>query len=291
MSQHQVAESASVRASGDLGRATPMASNVGRVFHFRRFRAATGVLLALGIASLGVAIGLSTGGRNTPGPGDWSAWQPPDSGLTGAQEIANFVAPYYRASKSEQLTVVTAVNQNDPNHPLQVAVPASGSAGSLVPLPAGDTIVYNLCGVGGQDCSIGVGKPSNARLLLLKREALELALYTFKYISGVHYVVALLPPGHASHGCTGICPEPHSSVKVTPLSLGIFFDNQELKPWLDRPLSSTFPETLPPTVQAMPNSQEAELVSVLAGNGLFQEHVEQGQDGSSVVLLSPLPPQ
>src|ERR1700733_12401371 len=114
----------------------------------------------IAVAALGTSIGLATSGRTKSAPSDWSSWQPLDGGLTGAQEIADYVAPYYRASASAQLAVVTAVNLNDPTHPLQVAVPAGGSPGSLLPLPAGSTIVYNLCGVGGQNCSIGVGVPS-----------------------------------------------------------------------------------------------------------------------------------
>ena len=63
-------------------------------------------------------------------------------------------------------------------------------------LLTGNTIAYNLCGVGGKDCAIGAGTPSNSRLLLLRREALELALYTFKYIRGTQNVLTILPPGH-----------------------------------------------------------------------------------------------
>src|SRR2546423_4679714 len=84
-----------------------------KTHQMRRFRVAVAVLLALGIASLGVAIGLSIGGRAQPSPGDWSAWRPPDGGLAGAQEIADYVAPYYRADPSTQLAVVTPVHLND----------------------------------------------------------------------------------------------------------------------------------------------------------------------------------
>lgn len=293
MSRHQVAESASVRAPGDFASAASRTSEPGHALRRNHFRIAVGILLLLGIAALGTAVGLSTQGRVAAGPGDWSVWRPTDQGLTGAQEIADYVAPYYRASPSTQLAVVTPVNLNDPTHPVQIAVPGSGSgsSASLIPLPAASTMVYNLCGVGGQDCSIDVGRPSAGRLLLLRREALELALYTFKYLSGISYVVALLPPGHTSQGCSGICPRPHSPRKVTAVNLGLFFDNAELAPWLSHPLSSTFPEPLPPTVDEMSSAKEAELVSLLTAHGLFQEHVEQGQDGSSIVLLSPLPPQ
>jgi hypothetical protein len=251
-------------------------------------------LLVLGLCSLGAAVALSTGGRKASGGGDWSAWSPPDGGLTGAQEIADFVAPYYRASPSEQLAVVNAVNLTDPNNPLTVVVPSSsGSASGLVPLNANSTIVYNLCGVGSHNCSIGVGQPSSARLLLLRREALELALYTFKYLSGINTVVAILPPGHQVQGCVGICPKPASpgTQKVTPVNLAVAFDQAELQPWLNRPLRQTLPEALPPTVSQMPNAPEAELVSILTAHGLFAEHTEQAQDGANVIVLQPQSPQ
>src|ERR1700733_14328448 len=128
----------------------------------------------IAVAALGTSIGLATSGRTKSAPSDWSSWQPLDGGLTGAQEIADYVAPYYRASPSNQLAVVTAVNLNNANSPLQVAVPASGNSGGLVPLPSSSTIGYNMCGTGSTNCSIGVGQPSAARLLLLRREALEL---------------------------------------------------------------------------------------------------------------------
>jgi hypothetical protein len=258
-----------------------------------RFRWAVVALLALAGASLAAAVVLSSSSsRRTTTAGNWSAWSPADSGLAGAQEIADFVAPYYRATPAEQLAVVTAVNLNNASNPLQVAVPVSGSAGGgLVPLPASSTILYNLCGVGSRDCSIGVGTPSADRLLLLRREALELALYTFKYLGGIQSVVAVLPPGHTVQACTGICAKPQEKPVVKPLDIAIAFDRSELAPWLSHPLRTTLPEGLPPTVSQMANAPEAELVSVITAHGLFAEQTEQSQDGSTVIALSPLPPQ
>ena len=59
-------------------------------------------------------------------------------------------------------------------------------------IEVGNSVMYNLCGVG-QNCSIAEGQPSEARARLLRREALELALYTFKYVDDVDSVIALLP--------------------------------------------------------------------------------------------------
>jgi hypothetical protein len=260
--------------------------------HARRFRWAIGGLFVLALCALGAALVLSsTGGRASSAGGDWSSFSPSGSGLAGAQEIADYVAPYYRASPSDQLAVVTAVNLNDPNNPLQVAVPSSGNSGGLVPLAPSSTIVFNMCGVGSSNCSIGSGQPSSARLLLLRREALELALYSFKYLGGIDSVVAILPPGHTVQGCTGICPKPQATASTKPLDVALAFDRSELQPWLNRPLRGTLPEQLPPTVSQMQGAPEAELVSIITAHGLFSERTEQGQDGSTVIVLSPLPPQ
>lgn len=280
-------------ASRELPAAREREDDRRRVRHSGRFRWMTAALFLVALAALGAAVALSGSGHRSSAAGtSWSSWQPSDGGLAGAQEIADYVAPYYRATPSSQLAVVTVVNLNNPNNPLQVVVPASGSTGSLLPLPASSTIVYNLCGVGGRDCSIGVGQPSAARLLLLRREALELALYTFKYISGTQIVVAILPPGHTTiAGCTGICAKPQSKPVLKRLDLAVAFERNELNAYLSQPLRSTLPEELPPTVAQMSTAAEAPLVSVITAHGLFDETTQQGQDGSTVITLSPQPPQ
>jgi hypothetical protein len=262
--------------------------------HFGRFRWAIVGLFALAVGSLAAAVVLSSSDRHATLVGGsgaaWSAWRPPDNGLTGAQDIADYLAPYYRATPASQLAVVTVVNLNNPNAPVQVVVPA-GSSGAVLPLPASSTIVYNLCGEGSSNCSIGAGTPSSNRLLLLRREALELALYTFKYIGGTQFVVALLPPGYTL-SCTGSCARTHRKPTVKPLDLAVAFERSELSPWLARPLRATLPEALPPTVSQIASSREAELVSVLTSHGMYSENTASAQDGSTVITLSgPLQPQ
>lgn len=262
--------------------------------HSRKFRVATVSLIGLAIGALAFAIVIGTtssSGGHGGSTSAWSSWSPPDTGLQGAQEIADYIAPYYRATPASQLAVVTAVNLNNQSSPLQVDLPVSGSSGSLMPLPASSTVLYNLCGVGGSNCSIGVGKPSSDRLLLLRREALELALYTFKYLGGINAVVAILPPGHTLEGCTGICAKPQPKQVVKSLDIALAFDRTELQPWLAQPLRQTLPEQLPPTVAQIAKVPEAELVSIITAHGMFSERSEQAQDGSTVMTLTPLPPQ
>jgi len=279
--------------------------------HAHRFRIAIAALVGIAIGAIAVAlVVIASNGSSTDTATKWSDWSPPDDGVLGAREIANHVAPFYRISSVDQLDVVTVVNLSSAspssasasgssssnatsNSSLQVAVRSDPSS-SQVSLLGGKTIAYNLCGIGSSNCTIGAGKPSPDRLLLLRREALELALYTFKYISGIQNVVAILPPGHTVQGCTGICPNPHVRSAVKPVDIALLFVRDELKPWLIRPLSYTFPERFPPSVPELSlwkQTPEAGLVAQITERGLFSEQLVQTQDGSNLIVLDPQPPQ
>jgi hypothetical protein len=281
--------------------------------HAKRFRTITAVLVALGIGAIIVTVSVAVGGRRSAATGPkWSAWQPADDGTLGARDIADFVAPFYRIDSVNQLALVTVVNlesaaaaaaaqqaaasgtaPSTTGSGLQVAVRPSPTS-SQVSLLNGNTIAYNLCGIGGKNCAIGVGKPSTNRLLLLRREALELALYTFKYIGGTQNVVAILPPGHPEQPATlsKKPPSPKSSRTSTkPVDIAVLFVRQELSPLLKQPLNAILPEQTPPTVAQMPHAPEAGLVDQLTARALFSEQLQQAQDGSSLIVLNPLPPQ
>jgi hypothetical protein len=270
--------------------------------HASKFRAAMGLLVGLAIGALAVAAVVLIGHKQTAPSAPWSSWQPPDSGRQGAREIADHLAPLYRISGTDQLSVVTVANlansaaaqaaaqagATNPTSGLQIAVRADPSSSTLS-LLTGNTIAYNLCGIGSSNCSIGVGTPSRNRLLLLRREALELALYTFRYVSSTANVVAILPPGHTVTGCTGICSKPNSTT-TKPLDMALLFLHDELRPWLSQPVGATLPEQFPPTVDQMPTAPEAGLVEQITARGQFSENVERAQDGSNLIVLTPLPP-
>jgi hypothetical protein len=171
---------------------------------------------------------------------------------------------------------------------LQVAVRPSLSS-SQVRLLGGNTIAYSLCGIGAKNCAIGTGKASSDRLLLLRRQALELALYTFKYLSGTDNVLAVLPPGHTqtTNTLSKQPPTSNASSSTKPVTIAVLFQRQELAPLLDLIL----PEQQPPTVAEMAKAPEADLVAQATARGLFSEQLQQAQDGSSVMVLAPLPAQ
>jgi hypothetical protein len=280
--------------------------------HTSRFRAAIVILGGLAVAAVIAAVVIASQGRGgSRSTLPWSLWKPTDTGAQGAREIANFIAPNYRISAADQLDVVTVVNLESSaaqqaaaqaqangtsasaHSGLQVAVRPNASS-SQVRLLGGNTIAYNLCGIGGKNCSIGIGKPSTDRLLLLRREALELALYTFKYIGATNNVLAVLPPGHTqatSKPSKTLSAGAASSSSAKPVDIAVLFQRQELAPLLAHPVDLILPEQQPPTVAQMPSAPEANLVAQATSRGLFSEQLQQAQDGSSLMVLAPLPAQ
>ncbi len=268
--------------------------------HAGKFRVAIATLVGIAVASIIVAVAALSSHTDSAQTMAWSPWSPSDGGLSGAREIADFISPLYRISGTDQLAVVTVVNLANARatsasgtvNGLQVAVQTSSSS-SAVSLLSGNTIAYNLCGLGGSNCAIGVGTPSSQRLLLLRREALELSLYTFKYIKGTQNVVVALPPGRSTQTtCTGICAKSASTTtKSTPIDIAVLLERQAMQPLLDQPLSFTFPEQFPPTVSQVDGAPEAGLVEQVTARGLFTEQLVQAQDGSNLIVLNPLPPQ
>jgi hypothetical protein len=283
--------------------------------HSHRFRTATAVLVGCAIAAIliavTVAVSSSSSSRAPGATGEaWSSFAPAQSGALGARDIADYVAPAYRITPLNQLSVVTVVNLESaaaaaaaasaasngtaatasasPSG-LQVAVHPSPTSSAISLLP-GNTIGYDLCGIG-KNCAIGAGMPSASRLLLLRREALELALYTFHYLPAVQNVVAILPPGHTEQQSTLSKRPPTTTATSKTLNIAVLFVRPELRRLLAVPLNHTLPEAAPPTVSQMATAPEAPLVSALTGQGLFSEQLQQAQDGSNLIVLDPLPPQ
>jgi hypothetical protein len=269
--------------------------------HARKFAFFSALLVGLAAGAVVVFAALLIGNGNGGSSAPWSPWHPFDGGVQGAQEIADHLAPLYRINGVDQLAVITVVHLGNPNsiNPstgaptgLQVAV-QTDSGTSRLELLNGNTVAYNLCGIGSNNCTIGVGKPSALRLLLLKREALELALYTFKYISGTNNVVAILPPGTTkTAACVGICRTPQKTT-TRRVDIALLFLRDELQPFLNQPLNQTLSNTFPPSVPQLPlwaQTPEAGIVEQVTARGLFSEQMVQTQDGSNLIELNQLPP-
>ena len=245
-----------------------------------------GIAYLLLAALLGAGVGLFVvflAGNGKSGGQQWSAWKPTQNGVQRLDQIAQNVAREYALPNGRQLVGVLSTppvvqGQSTPV-PLRAIAVRTGLAGETSNdasfYGAGDAWAYVLCGFG-TSCAISGGKPSVERYDLLRREALELALYTFKYNHSIQSVLAYMPPAKAVN----------ASGQATP-SL-IFLRRRDVKPALDEPLKSTL---LPPRTNIKPGQMTAgELSRVrrLTDSRVFNFNFQQLADGTAIVVLDPI---
>ena len=228
-----------------------------------------GVVLAAGIASAVVF-----GGRSiNPGPA-WSSWKPSGGGLGAARQIAEHVAPAYRLPGGKQIVDVIAkapsVSPGAQVVPIHyLAVRGTGGAGDQTSdVSPSNSVMFSLCGLG-QACSISSGTASVARGRLVRREILELALYTFKYVGGIQNVIAFMPPKPGA--------APQYVVYLRRSDLGTQFGEP-----LAQSLAAKAP--LPNTIPA----REVRLVDATTESRVFSFSLSQAQQGDAILVLAPI---
>jgi hypothetical protein len=234
---------------------------------------ALGLILAGAVTFFGVIV---AGGSSPAGPA-WSTWKPTGSStLEKAASIAAFVSPHYRlATGGAQLVTVQAHKPEIQNIPVEEVALKGGSANTdYKTVSAKDAVVYVLCGLGTR-CSIATGTPSQERARLLRREALELALYTFKYVSGVNSVIALIPP----------------PANDTTTNWALFFQKKHFGGQLVKPLGQTLPapskgkKLVPASVVG---NQDERTVEKLTRPYWFTSQFQQLPDGNAILVLDPV---
>jgi hypothetical protein len=237
------------------------------------------VYVGLGLVLAGAAAFFAVilvGGSSPKGP-DWSTWKPTGSSkLEQATSIAQHVQPQYRlAPGGAQLVVVKATPPEVQNISVEEVALKAGSAGEDYKfVPTKNAVVYVLCGLGTR-CSIKTGTPTQERARLLRREALELALYTFKYVDGVDSVIALIPPP-ANDATT---------------NWALFFQKHNFEDQLTRPLGETLPtpsggkKLVPASVVG---NQDERTIEKLTRPYWFTSQFQQLQDGNAILVLDPV---
>jgi hypothetical protein len=239
--------------------------------HAARFQFILGALIAVGaLAIVGLIYAVGETGRSDGNfASSWSPWKPADTGPEGAQEIADHVGPEYRLSSGDQLVLVTGGKLEVADLPMTIALRDESGDVSLV---EGDGVLYRLCGLGPK-CAISKGTPSKSRHLLLRREALELALYSFRYLRGVDQVVVFMPPPPGS--------EPDQA---------LFFRRDDVEGSLQSPLRATL-QAPAPDVANVRRAKDAPLVNRITTRGLFNFSLTQGnQDANVFLVLEPFDP-
>jgi hypothetical protein len=240
--------------------------------HRVRFLVIYGVLgLALGAAIAGVVI---YAGRAVDSGPAWSSWKPSGGGLGAAKQIVEHVTPNYRLPDGNQLVdviakgpAVTANGQNIPIPFIALRGP-KGKVDQVLQVNNSDTFTFSLCGLG-QSCSIATGKPSVERATLVRREILELALYTFKYVPSVKHIVAFMPPPAG-----------------TPPAYAVYLQKDDLKAQLNEPLTRTLSSKVPLPSQITPREQQR--IDGITEPRIYKYGLSQTQQGDAVLVLAPL---
>ncbi len=240
--------------------------------HRWRFFFIYGTLAAvLGLAVAGIVV--YAGRSINPAP-KWSAWQPSGGGLGAAKQIADRVGGTYHLPSGQQLVDVIAkspsvspANQQIPIHYIAVRG-AKGVVDAVFPVDSSNSLMYSLCGLGAS-CSIATGKPSVARGTLVRREILELALYTFKYVGGVKNVIAFMPP------TPGAQP-----------TLAVYLQKSDFSQELKHPLTQTLNAKVPlPTAIT---AKEQETIDSTTQSRVYKFSLSQAQQGDAILVLQPL---
>jgi hypothetical protein len=240
--------------------------------HRARFLVVYGILaVVLGAGAAGIVVALgATKGHST----SWSAWRPTAHGISAARQIAQHVSPSYRLPGGKQLVDVIAkepsVSPGKQTIPLHyVAVRgAKGKGDEIISISSSNSVMFSLCGLG-QSCAIPTGTASVARGRLVRREILELALYTFRY-SGLDNVIAFMPPKAGS----------------TPQYV-VYLRRPDLATELRQPLADTL-RSKTPLPNAIP-AREVNVVDSTTESRLYSFSLSQAQQGDAILVLDPLP--
>ena len=247
----------------------------------RRF---AGIYVALALAA-GVAAGALiielTKSEVGPAPA-WSAWEPDGSSTARVRQIADHVSTRYRFPDGDQLVValagpptVTAGGETTNPIPIRaIAVRPDTTTGKaeeddIQIFDASKSMQYVLCGLG-ESCAISQGEASEARHSLLRRQALELSLYTFKYVDGVDSVTVFLPPPPGG----------------TQQGSAVFLRRSDVKDELSHPLASTIAPGAP-SIGQIP-ARELQTLNRITRPRLYRYEYTQAQDLSAVLVLDPI---
>jgi hypothetical protein len=241
-----------------------------------RFGFAFGVLAGVAACALALA-GVLVAQPGEEGPNlapHWSAWKPTSTDmLSGATDIASHVGLQYELGNGDQLTQVSSSAIELGGAPLGVAVRPKG--GDLQFLD-GDGLLYVLRGLGTGGTVPGTATKQRGRLLM--REALELALYSFRYLDDVTMVAVLLPPTAQQVAAASTDPSQSSREQRA-----IFYRPGDLLRQLQVPLAQTLSEKTPrPKTIA---KAEAARVDSLTLRNVFLASIQPLKADQSYLLL------
>jgi hypothetical protein len=268
--------------AGSATRPAPSRGDVRRAKARRSsYRFRFGVLYVVLAAIVGAAIGAAVVLASRPEPAAkaaWSDWQPEGRENEYPGEIAQHVGSRYRLPSGKQIVGVLAGPATVQDLPIRAVLIQHDASNptkqdDVEVIEVGNSVMYNLCGIG-ERCSIAEGKPSQQRARYLRREALELALYTFKYVEDVDSVIALLPVNLGD-----------PSTDEDDTSTALFLEKKKFRRQLGTPLA----RTLKPAASMKLDPEEGQLVDSLTSPNHYLYDIQPTQDLSAIMRLVPVP--
>ena len=247
------------------------------------YRLRFGIIYLALAAIVGAGVGAFVVLATRPAPPEaaaWSSWEPTGSKLARMRQIADRIPKAYKQGNGEQLTVTQASQLAVPNPSgpgdtpvASIFVSPDASRGraeesDINTFTGADAVAYGLCGLeAGAHCRMSLGA-SGEQSMLLSRQALELSLYTFKYVRDVNSVIVFLPPS----------PEGQSNGSV-------FFRRGDVSDELRAPISHLLPARAP-RIGSISNIELGNIAR-LTRPRTYDFEFNAGGDGKPILILTP----
>ena len=234
-------------------------------------------LAAIVGASVGTFIVLA-GRPAPPEAAQWSSWQPEGSPLARVRQIADRIPKTYLLPSGNQLDIAVAKGLRVQTGQSEIRVSSivvrpdtsrgQAEEDDIAVHDADGAISFGLCGLG-KECAIAEGQASADRFTLLRRQALELSLYTFKYVDEIDSIVVFMPP----------TPKGQSNGAV-------FLRREDVADALRSPIRLTLPSPQAPAIGEMSEAEQASVVQ-LTQSAIYAFEFQLSPDGSPLLILSP----
>jgi hypothetical protein len=244
-----------------------------------RFGFVWGALIGIG-ACAAAALGLLIAAPRESGPAlaaNWSGWEPDTAKMVeGAADIAAHVGLQYKVDGGGQLVTVRSSSLELGGQEIGVAVRPTGQEPVFM---EGDGLLFFLSGLG-PGGRLPIVKAEKKRERLLMREALELALYSFRYLEDVTMVGVLLPEtaDAAASEATGTTTAPKTNA--------VFFRPGDLLEQLQVPLAATLsPKT--PRPSTITKTEAARIESLTLRNRFVASIQPLEADRNYLLLAEP----
>jgi hypothetical protein len=249
----------------------------------RRFGIAYLVLAAIVGVAVGLLVVFATGDDSHKVTTKvWSSWAPRATGTLGVREIARHVSSQYHLENGALFTSVIAgpmeIESSQGPIPVTAILVRSGKAGVRqeridIAFPQAG-VFYQLAGTTPNRAI--AGQATLTRGQLVRREALELALYTFRYLPQADYVVAFMPP-------------PAGVPRQSPLfNRVVFLPRAAFGPELRRPLNDVLPPGEAKLTPSTLTPAQANAIEALTAGRVFHWDFQQAVDQSALLVLSPV---